>query len=338
MTIDGRGAQRELGRVARLKPRDVWPDEARDFTYWLRNNPDILGEALGLDVVITDSEVAVGGFNVDLVGEDVSRDRRLIVENQLERTDHFHLGQILTYAAGLDAATIVWVSPEFRDEHRQAIDWLNAHTDDSVDFFGLQLEVIQIGTSLPAPNLKPVATPNAWHTRGQEAIRQATAPTETALARQRFFEAALVELKRRQPGVTNATRVGTGNWFVIGAGRAGVSFWWWLPKGSGLRVCLVFEDPDPAVNDALFGWFHERRGTYEQRVGEPLEWERLDGKKSSRVGLSREIAGPALEDDPELLDWAVRSMLALNNAFRADIRSLPAPAPLAGPPASPPSD
>lgn len=328
MTNDGRGAQRDLGRLTRLKPREVWPDEARDFTYWLRNNPEILGDALGIDVLITDSEAGVGEFSVDIVGEDVSRDRRLMVENQLERTDHDHLGKLLTYAAGLDAATIVWISPEVRDEHRDAIDWLNAHTDETVDFFALELEVVRIGDSLPAPNLKPIATPNDWHKRGQQLIHQATAPTETGLARQRFFAAALEELKRRRPGITTARRVSTDNWLQLSAGRTGFAFWWWHTKEPLLRTCLVFEDADPAVNEARFAWFLGRRDAYEAKVGDVLEWEPLPGKKQSRVGLSRALSGLGLEGDPQLLDWAVRSMIAINDAFRADIRSFPTAAPV----------
>lgn len=99
------------------------------------------------------------------------------MENQLEATNHEHLCQILTYAAGLDAATIVWTSPQFRDEYRQALDWLNAHTDETVDFFGLQVEVIQIGDSLPAVNLKSIAIPNDWHKRGHQVVCQAQ-PTQ----------------------------------------------------------------------------------------------------------------------------------------------------------------
>src|SRR5215203_5282830 len=114
-----------LGRLQALDPRSVWPREAHDFTPWLLENEDALAEALGLDLELSAAEHPVGGFALDLVGRDMTNDCVLIVENQLSDTDHGHLGQLLTYAAGTDARTVVWLAPRFREEHRQALDYLN---------------------------------------------------------------------------------------------------------------------------------------------------------------------------------------------------------------------
>lgn len=196
-----------MGRLENIEPRVIWPNEALDFTPWLRANIALLGEALGLDLEIHEAEVAVGGFAVDLVGDDVTNTRRLIIENQLEPNDHNHLGQLLTYAGGLDAATIVWVSTAVREEHRQALDWLNRHTDEAVSFFGVAVEVVRIGDSPPAANFKPVAVPNDWGRSVKRAADQSE-PSSIALSRQRFFQAMLADIKAKRPGLEMTTPFG----------------------------------------------------------------------------------------------------------------------------------
>src|SRR5215467_859785 len=137
----------ELGKLELVDPRFVWKNEAHDFTPWLLANGDLLAEALGIDLELEASEHAVGGFSLDLVGHDITNDAVLIVENQLEGTDHSHLGQVLTYAAGTAASTIVWIATAFREEHRQALDWLNENTGEETHFFGIELRVARIGDS-----------------------------------------------------------------------------------------------------------------------------------------------------------------------------------------------
>jgi len=160
-----------LGRLTPVDPRGVWVNEARDLTPWLLANWDHLANALGIELELTASEHPVGGFSLDLVGRDLTHDSVLMVENQLEGSDHGHLGQLVTYAAGTGAATIVWIATTFREEHRQALDWLNEHTYPDIRLFGIQLEVVKIGDSLPAPVLHVVSQPNDW----QKRVRSATA-------------------------------------------------------------------------------------------------------------------------------------------------------------------
>ncbi len=152
----------QLGKLVRANPREVWANEAINFTPWLRDNIDYLAEAVGIDIQLVESEVAVGDFAVDLVGEEPGQNRPVVIENQLERTNHTHLGQLLTYAAGKDGGVIIWVSPEIRPEHRTALEWLNDATRGNLDFFGVELEVWQIeGSPLKAPAFKVVVAPKA---------------------------------------------------------------------------------------------------------------------------------------------------------------------------------
>src|SRR5918992_270660 len=161
-----------LGRLSRVDPRTVWAFEERDFTSWLLQHADELGEALGIDLQLDSAEYPVGPFELDLIGRDLGQDAVVMVENQLTPTDHTHLGQLLTYAAGTDAGLIVWIATAFGEQHRQAIDWLNERTDEGTRFFGVELEVLRIGDSAPAPHFNVVAAPNDWQKRARGAGRR----------------------------------------------------------------------------------------------------------------------------------------------------------------------
>lgn len=138
-----------LGRLEIVELRSGWNDEARDFTPWLFNNADVLSDALGIDVELTAKEYLVGGYSLDLLGRDLTNDCTLIVENQLEASDHGHLGQVMTYAGGTDASTIVWVAARFRQEHLAAIEWLNDRTDEDTRVFAVEIGLRRIGDSAP---------------------------------------------------------------------------------------------------------------------------------------------------------------------------------------------
>jgi hypothetical protein len=153
-----------LGTLESVNPREVWQREDLHFTPWLATpeNLERLGEALAMSLEPVGTETSVGSFNADIVCLDRNDNSTVLIENQLERTDHCHLGQIFTYAAGLDAVTIIWISPQFTEEHRAAIDWLNRITQDAFSFFGVEIELWRIGDSPPAPKFNIVAKPNDW--------------------------------------------------------------------------------------------------------------------------------------------------------------------------------
>jgi hypothetical protein len=310
-----------LGRLQVVEVKEVWRHEAHDFTPWLHANIGVLGEALGFDIEATASEVSVGDFAVDIVGKTVPEGRVIIVENQLAPTDHGHLGQVLTYASGLDAAIIVWLSPRFRDEHRQALDWLNAHTTEGVDFFGVELELLRIGDSPPAPHLKLVAQPNEWaKTARGNTVGQ---PTERALSYQRFFGSALAEFKRLRPGLTSATKVGFGSYAGMAAGRTGFSLSWVFGGQGRLRVELYIDTGDRDQNKALFDALYAQGGDLVTALGDGLVWERLDTKRACRLSVQIEFpSSPSPDANADLRAWAVDTMVRWNDVLRPIIRSL----------------
>jgi hypothetical protein len=168
-----------LGRLVRVDLRHAWPNEATAFTPWLAKaeNLSLLGEAIGKDLEPYAEEQSVGPFRADILCRETGTDAWVLIENQLERTDHTHLGQLLTYAAGLNTVTVVWVAERFTDEHRAALDWLNQKTPEDISFFGLEVELWKIGDSQMAPKFNVVCKPNVWS-------RHVAASTDTSESRQ----------------------------------------------------------------------------------------------------------------------------------------------------------
>ena len=154
-----------LSRLEEIKDlRTVWPHEALDFTPWLSqdDNISLLADAIGLDIIVDETESSVGDFNVDIFASETGTDRKIIIENQLEDTNHDHLGKLITYASGKSADVIVWVVKHAREEHKAAIEWLNNHTDEKIGFFLCEIKLYRIGTSEPAVKFEVIEKPNDW--------------------------------------------------------------------------------------------------------------------------------------------------------------------------------
>ena len=182
---------KELSRLEPVELRDIWPNEAADFTPWLaeEENLNLLAETLGLELELEAQERDVGDFRADILCLNTEDNSRVLIENQLERTDHSHLGQILTYAAGLDIHTVIWIAKEFREEHRAALDRLNEITDEHFQYFGIEIKVWKIGDSARAPQFDVVSTPNDWsRTISRDTQREASKDlSETQLQLERFW-------------------------------------------------------------------------------------------------------------------------------------------------------
>lgn len=320
MELDSKG----LGRLRRVaNARDVWTSESGDFTPWLAENLDVLADELGLSFTSVVTEVPVGEFRLDIEAR-TPDGRVVIVENQLERTDHGHLGQLLVYASGLEAAAVVWVAPQFRDDHRRTLDWLNERTDTGVDFFGVEVSVVQIGETGPrAPVFEVVARPNGWQKGvkgvGGSAVSGAQAGGVNVL-RQDFFAEVLTDVVAARPTVRMPTR-GTQNWISFAAGPWG---YWSLSVAldGRLRIEAYIDSGDASVNKALFDELHGDAGMWEEKAGQPLSWERLDGKRASRIAAYRavtDLSDPA--DRAALKAWALGTILALYDSMNDRLRT-----------------
>jgi hypothetical protein len=308
----------KLGELKRVDIRSVWEHEARDFTPWLRDHIELLAKAVGLDLDLVEAESPVGDYAVDLYAKDLNTGRWVIIENQLEQTDHNHMGQLMAYAAGKEAGVVVWVSPKFRDEHRQTLDWLNEITDDSVSFFGIEVEVFQIDSSRRAPHLNVVAQPSEWRR-----VVAGPAVSRRQLAYQAFFSDLLEKVKAQHPNLTSARKAYPQSWFSYPVGRSGFGIGTVFTRDKLFRVELYIDIGDQAKNKAAFDELYKDREHIEAKIGQPLVWERLDERRASRVSCG--VAGTIddeLEHLEELQDWAVDLVATFRKVFRPRVQKL----------------
>lgn len=313
---------KNLGRLRRVaNPRDVWISESGDFTPWLAENIDVLAEALGMALTVSGTEVPVGECRLDIKAEDEEA-RVVIIENQLERTDHSHLGQCLLYAAGLDASTVVWVAPTFRDDFRRTFDWLNERTDLGINFFGVEVSVVQIGDAGPrAPVFEVVSRPNAW----QKTVKGGSGPgapggmSSLNAARQDFFAEVLAEVIAKQPSIRMPARDNSnGLAFASGPfGCWGISVTW----HGQLKIDAYLDSGEKARNKQLFDEMTSDAAKWEQLAGTPLTWERLDDKRASRIAAYRPVDLADQVARKDALDWAVQTLSAMYGAMNAELRT-----------------
>jgi len=205
----------KLGRMQRVELRQIWKDEAGDFTPWLAQEENIalLGEALGLELEVKAQEANIGQFRADILCNELESSKTVIIENQIESTDHKHLGQLLTYAAGVGASFVVWVAQKFTEDHQKAISWLNEMlegVDGAPGFFGVEIEVWQIGDSDPAPKFNIVAKPNPWSGEVKHTVRE-TGLTSSEQLRLKYWT-ALAEFLRKSGAKIECADPSTRNW------------------------------------------------------------------------------------------------------------------------------
>lgn len=307
-----------LGSLEYVNVRDVWAHEAHVFTPWLLENASHLGEALGMDLELTGAEHPVGNFSLDLIGHDLSTGERVIVENQLERTDHGHLGQLLTYAAGIeDVTNIVWVAPVFQPEHRAALDWLNTRTDEHTRFFGVEVAAVRIAASPFAPLFRVVSQPNDWQKIVKIAGHGGQGLSSRAGLYQQFWQQFLDRLRTEHPAWSRG-RAPQANYFEMTAGSAGLRWGVSYTNSPGVRSELYLGHPDGAENDRIFERLRSRAPELQEAYGGELVWDSLPGKKSCRLEVPQ-LTGEVDETDrwPEFLDWMIATQERLRSAFAA---------------------
>jgi hypothetical protein len=315
------GPSETLGRLEEVDPRDIWRDEARHFTPWLLDNADYLGEVLGIELELETREHSVGAFSLDLYGRDITNGCVLIVENQLEATDHKHLGQLLTYAAGTGAKTVVWVSPEFRDEHQKAIDFLNAAavtaSDSRVRYFGVEIGVVRISDSVPAPRFTVVASPSDWSV--DFALSQVTDEANPRKAAYRaFWGRYLQELHASNPGITNVRATTSANWIGGNYLRRGVQISIAFIKGGQASVEIYIDLGNRKKNEDVFYALQESKLRIEKEIGKDLQWQELPGKRACRIRL----AVPGSIDESSKHAVLIKELVGQHAAFKRVFKPL----------------
>ena len=293
-----------LGKLKKIDLREAWKHEALDFTQWLAKDENLalLNEEIGVDINLIETEANVGSFNVDILAED-SNGRKIVIENQLESTNHDHLGKIITYASGYNAEIIIWIVKDVRNEHKQAIDWLNEHTDEKINFFAIKLELWQIDGSPYAPKFQIISKPNEWAKIMKAPI---SSLTERKLKLLDFWT-ALNEYLNNKNSEINPQKPSSDHWnnISVGTSKAHISL---TALAKEKKIGCEFYIPD---NKELYFYLIEHKEEIEQIFGQELYWQELKGKKASRISISRDNFN-LYEDN----DWEKDFAWFENNAIR----------------------
>lgn len=313
-----------LGKIENVDLREVWETEDKDFTPWLAEDINIiqLGDAIGIDLEVESQEENVGPFRADILARDTATGHYVLIENQLEITDHKHLGQIMTYAAGLDAFSIIWIAKNFTEEHRAAVDWLNRITDENINFFGIEIQVIRIEDSQFAPQFKVVAKPNDW-TRSVKKAANDNGLTDTKL-KQREYWTALKKYVADNGNPFKMQKPLPQHWSIVALGRSG--FQLSLTVNSQKKtVAISFEiNTDSAEDNKRY--FDALKQNYETlavtAISDLLSWQRLDNKKVSLVQLSQSYDFLDSMTQKEQFAWFLEYVNKFIRFFKPKIKNL----------------
>jgi len=313
-------SEKAIGRIEIVPVRQVFPHEAHAFTRWLADNIESLAERLGIGLTVLEREKSVGDFNVDLLCEDING-RRVIIENQLERTDHDHLGKVLTYLVNLEAETAIWIATESRLEHQRVVDWLNENTADNIAFYMVKVEAIRIGDSPYAPLFTVLAKPDE-QIKQAGAAKQELAEREVAERHRKrlAFWTRLLEKSNLRTRLSANRSPSDDHWLSVSTGRSGINFNYLIMKDRA-AVDVNIDVGDQATNKAIFDALQNQREQIVAALGFELDWRRLEDKRASRI--VHEIYKGNLRDEDSwdaLQDEMIDHMIRLDQVFRPQLQ------------------
>lgn len=303
----------KIGKLTEVDVRDLWKHEQYDFSNWLakEENIKLLDDEIGLTLMDINKEVYIGSYRCDLVAKDETTGQIVIIENQLEATNHDHLGKIITYAAGLDAKTIIWIVKEAREEHKAAIEWLNNNSSEEIGFFLIELHAYKINDSLPAPMFKVVEKPNNF-TKTSKQNYSDKELNRSQNERLMFWEEfnTVIVAKGKPFSVRKPT---TDHWYDVAIGTS----------EAHLAINLVNKENKIVLelyildNKNLFDHIYEDKEKIENTLQMSFSWERLNGKKASRI--KHDVLGLDFSDHsnyPQLMDECIEKILKMRDVFK----------------------
>ena len=285
-----------LGKIKKVDLREVWKNEALDFTNWLarEENLSALGDEIGISIKLNQTEAPVGKFSVDILAEDENTGKKIVIENQLEQTDHNHLGKLITYTSGYDAKIAIWIVKDVRDEHRQAIDWLNEHTDDDANFFLIKMELWSIDNSLPAPKFQIISRPNNWTKSVRKGLSQiAMKELDFLSGFVSYCKEKGSTLKLSQPSSSAPAyyqiSTGTSKWTI----EIKIN-----TQNNTIKEDVSFKDKD---------LFYKLRDIYKREIEEGLQhkpiWDEMENFKSAQVGVSESFDIDDMDSWSKHYEW-----------------------------------
>lgn len=304
----------QLGKLERIDDlRKIWPHEALDFTPWLaeEENLALLCDAVGIDMTVDETESSVGSFNVDILATETDTGKKIVIENQLEDTNHDHLGKTITYAAGKNANIIIWIVKKAREEHRLAVEWLNNHTDDDIGFFLLEIELWSINQSAPAVKFNVVERPNDWAKEIKKADSTMNATKKLKLEYWTEFNAYAFEdagfarmFKKRKPS--------TDHWYSVSLGSSEYYMSFLMNTQKNI-LAVEFAITD---NKDLYKMLYDKKEAIESVAGVQLDWRELPDRKMSRILYETNVDFSNRDKWEEQFDWIKEHSVKIARGFK----------------------
>lgn len=308
-----------LAKLKKVDLREEWKHEALDFTKWLaqEENLQLLSEEIGIDISLIQTEASVGKFAVDILAEEENTGRKVVIENQLGTTNHDHLGKIITYASGFDAEIVIWIVKDVRDEHKQAVDWLNEHTDDKVNIFAIRMELWQIDASPYAPKFHVVSQPNDW----AKAIKKSTTQSDLSDRRlmQLEFWTQFKEYAISHHSNLPLRKAHPKHWYDISIGT------------SKSHLCLIVDVDNEQVrcdfyianSKPLFKALLENKAAIEDSLSDhDLEWIELEGKKACQIRAVHDIDLRNNGNWEKSFQWLIETAQQFKTAFAEQMKEM----------------
>jgi len=309
----------ELGILKTITPRKKWNNEARDFTPWLANNIQELNKTLGLELEVENTEVAVGPYSADILARDTGTGKYVVIENQLEKTNHDHLGKSITYASVLDASSVIWIATNFTEEHKKALDWLNDHTTDEISFFGVQIELWQIDDSNAALRFNVVSKPN-------QAVRQAarSKAVEDLSDSRKFqfdfwnkFKDKLAKTKKIPSLQTPRPQY----WFDVSLGKTNIHISNTCNTEEntvGVRIYIGNK-----ISDSMLPYLEQEKNEIEKAIGQKLIWNPNPDNRDKVIYLQHSTDFSDQQKVEEAIDWLVEYTVKFREIFSKMIKKAP---------------
>jgi hypothetical protein len=314
MNIDATNLPSQLGKLEKVDIREIWKKEAKDFTTWLarEDNLTLLSDEIGISMNLIKTEAGVGKFSADILAEESNTGRKIVIENQLEQTDHDHFGKLFTYGSGLDAGILIWICKHVREEHRQAIDWLNEKTDNTLQIFVIKMEAWKIDDSKPAPKFQIICSPNDWARTVKDTSIDSNKLSETNLRQLDFWTEFNTYMSENNPGF-KSRKPQPQHWYdiAIGSSQAHISLTISFSKNF-IRSELYMPD-----NKDLFQKLANNKDAIEKDLDlSNLSWNALPKAKASSISIRKTT--PPLKDDgnwASCFEWYAEIIKKFNNVF-----------------------
>jgi len=306
----------ELGKLKQIMPREKWKHETLDFTPWLAQHIDELNDAIGLELEVENIEVAVGPYSADILAKDIGTNKYVVIENQLEKTNHDHLGKSITYASVLDASTVIWIATNFTEEHQKSLDWLNDHTNEEISFYGVQLELWQIEDSKPALRFNIVSKPN-------QAVRQAAKiKSDEELSDAKKFQLSFWNKFKEKLAKTNKIpSLQTPRpqyWFDVTLGKSNIHIsntcntW---ENIVGVRIYIYNK-----IAEEMYPFLYSKKDEIEEKIGQQLTWNPNPDTRDKIIALHHKTDFNNEQKIEESINWLVDYTIKFREVFSKIIK------------------